>query len=281
MDSRIPSANIVDGVQIANVGDIAYKAADGSIKVVNPDEWSTSLGTPVGVVVIPSGFAPDNGLARIVSLKWGSSSVTGSDKVYTSRWSDRTVDTPLKNYSAVTITNNTGGALPSNTYGYLPSDRFAGTVSYTDPEAKYSGSSYYIPSPYLGSKPNPAYYDSPSSNMLSDFNGKDNTNHLKGSVGGVYQAAKNAWGYKSAGAEEIVWYLPAMGELGYLMVRYNKINAALTKLGASQLAPDTYYWSSTEFMGGYACAMVPTGGSVGSDLVTNNRAVRPFAMLDF
>ena len=39
-------------------GDIAYW--DGSkVKTVSQENWDNSLGIPVGIVVIPAGFAPD------------------------------------------------------------------------------------------------------------------------------------------------------------------------------------------------------------------------------
>ena len=110
--------------QIAHVGDIAYYN-DGSIGVVASDEWDASLGTPVGVVVIPSGFAPD-GLARIVSLKWASTgSVWGSS-----------VDTSLINRDTFPITdnkslNNTGYIDSSSTYKgvTIPVDKGSGEQS--------------------------------------------------------------------------------------------------------------------------------------------------------
>ena len=50
----------------ALAGDVAYW--DGSkVKTTPLSNWSTSLGTPIGVVVVPEGFAPD-GKVRIVSL---------------------------------------------------------------------------------------------------------------------------------------------------------------------------------------------------------------------
>lgn len=281
--AKRPVANIVDGVpQVANVGDIAYKASNGKIMVVNPDLWSTSLGTPVGVVVIPSGFAPDNGLARIVSLNWGSSSSTSSTSVSGIKWSNVKVDTSLTNHNRVPTTDNAGSTTTgSNGNGYLPSDKFAGATSYVDSTAKYS-TAPYIPSPYLGDKPNPAYYAPISgyNNTLADFDGKGNTDVLVG-LGTGYTAANAARNYKAAGAEEIEWYLPAMGELGFMLPRFNRMQAALTKVNASQLNDSHYYWSSSEYSSNYAYNVLMYGGYVSYIYKDNYNYVRPFAMLDF
>jgi hypothetical protein len=268
--------------QVAFVGDIAYKASNGKIMVVAPDAWDASLGTAVGVVVIPSGFAPDNGKARIISLYWGTRSSTSSTTASVMKWSTGSIDTSLVNHTMVPITNSINSNITSNTSGYLPSDRFAGAVSDTDPEAKYSGSSSYIPSPYLGDKPNPAYYAPISgyNNALSDFDGKGNTDVLV-ALGTGYYAANAARNYKAAGAEEIEWYLPAMGELGYMLPRFNVIETALASVSTSKLDSSITFWSSTEFSSVYAYMARSDNGQIYYNSRANNASVRPFAMLDF
>lgn len=233
---------------IALVGDIAYWSGS-KVKTVSQENWDTSLGTPVGVVVVPTGFAPD-GKARMLSLNWASSSSTSSTSLSGMKWSNVNADTTLTNYNRVTTTDNAGSATTgSDITGYLPSDKFSGDTSYVDSTAKYYGNTPYIPSPYLGDKPNPAYYEPISgyNNALSDFDGKGNTDVLVG-LGADYVAANAARNYKAAGAEEIEWYLPAAGEFGYMLPRFNKIQAALAKVNATQLhVNDTLYWSSSEF----------------------------------
>lgn len=275
---------IRSSTQVANVGDIAYKAANGKIMVIAPDLWDASLGTPVGVVVIPSGFAPDNGLARILSLKWASSSSTSSTSARGMEWGGYGTGTSLTNHNRVPTTNNAG----STTTGaaktaYLPSDKFTGTVSYVDPLTQYSGTSItMIPSPYLGDKPNPAYYAPIAgyNNALADFDGKGNTDVLVG-LGAKYKAANAARNYKAAGAEEIEWYLPSMGELGYMIARFNKIQAALTKVNAPQLVDSNDYWSSSENSSSNACSVITSSGLVLYGRKDSTLSVRPFAMLDF
>ena len=262
------------------VGDIVYKS-NGKLNTINYEEWTSSLGTPVGVVVVPSGFAPD-GKTRMMSLQRAN--------VNYQQWTNSAADTRLTNHNRVPTTDNAGSTTTgSNSSGYLPSDMFTGSTSYVDPLANYYSTSYtpYIPSPYLGDKPNPAYYAEISGykNALSDFNGKGNTDVLVG-LGSSYVAANTARNYKVEGAEEIEWYLPGMGELGYIMPRLNKIQAALAKVNAPQLESSSHHWSSTEYPGnsGFGISMA-YGLSMYDAHVMNYGAnsdkgnIRPFALL--
>ena len=215
-----------------SLGDVAYWNGS-SIKTTPYSKWSTSLGTPVGVVVIPEGFAPD-GKARIVSLKYVDSNGNPSVTRKSMKWGPYGTDTPLTNYNRVPTTDNAGStSTSSNGYGYLPSDKFSGNQSFVDPEAYYDtfSSIPYSPSPYLEDGPNPEYYKTISgyNNAFSDFNGLSNTQTLVG-LGLDYVAANAAWKYKD-GVSNLQWYLPAMGELGYIMARLNLINESLTAVG--------------------------------------------------
>lgn len=111
----------------------------------------------------------------------------------------------------------------------------------------------YIPSPYLeNGNRNPSYYNNntPSywdGNCLSDFNGKENTeiilSHATSQTNwktastiinsgdtGYYPAACCCWRYHTSGTSQGDWYLPAMGELGYLGCRLNIIQETLNKI---------------------------------------------------
>ena len=270
-------------LELAVAGDIAYW--DGSkVKTVSQDKWDASLGTPVGVVVVPTGFAPD-GKARMLSLNWASSSSTSSTSASPMKWSNVTVDTSLTNHLKVSSTRQTGftdtGYVPALDSGYLPSDQFTDYNSSVDPLANYRSNADKIPSPYLGDKPNPDYYGpiSDCDNTLSDFDGKGNTDVLVG-LGSDYIAANAARNYKAAGAEEIEWYLPAAGELGYILPRHNKIQEALTKLAVSKLDNTYFYWSSTEYSKYDAWYVSTKLGSVNSSSKKYDRYVRPFAIID-
>lgn len=284
-----PKAPIVDGVPlVANVGDIAYKATNGKIMVVAPDLWDTSLGTPVGVVVIPSGFAPDNGLARIVSLKWVNSSGVATNTATTHKIGDGSTYLPnIQKYGVIAANlNNSYEITAGTTLTYLPSDNYTGATSYCDPKAKYRGTNPYLaPSPYLNDAANAEYYrlsvpNTSSYNCLADFNGKDNTAKFVSFSSGS-KAAIVAQKYAVSGAEEIAWYLPSAGEFGYLVARLKTIIASLSKVGGSALVMDynTFYWTSTISSAVYQISLY--NGEIWTNATSNSRYVRPFAMLDF
>lgn len=229
--------------------DIAYW--DGSaVKTVSKDKWNTSLGTPIGVVVIPEGMLPD-GKARIMGLKPVDASGNPSSSHVSMPWGGYGTDTSLTNYTKVPTTDNVGStSTGSNLYGYLPSDKFTSATSYVDSGAKYNDSTPYVPSPYLYNGGelafNPEYSKAlEGNNALSDFNGLSNTETLVG-LGTDYTAANAAWNY-SDGVSNTQWYLPAAGELGFLMPRFNEINSVLTSVGGVAVDTSNYFWSSSEY----------------------------------
>ena len=246
-----------------NVGDVAYYT-NGEIKTISKDKWNSSLGTPIGVVVIPSNFLPD-GKARIVSLKAVNSSGNASTSHEYMYWeqSGNYVDTTLTNYTKVPITNNTGSvSSSSNSYGYLPSDNFTGDTSFVDSNAKYYGTdANKIPSPYNGSEFNTDYSKDISgyNNALSDFNGLSNTQVLVG-LGNDYVAANAAYNY-SDGVSNTQWYLPSAGELGFMVARLKSINSTISQLGFVAV-PSSYFWSSTEYSSSYAYYVFTNLGGV-------------------
>lgn len=265
--------------------DVAYW--DGSsVKTTPYSKWSTSLGTPVGVVVIPEGFAPD-GKPRIISLKYVGKNGAASSTNVGIEWGKYGTDTSLTNFTGVPKTDNAGStSTSSSSYGYLPSDKFTGTTSYVDSKAKYYNStSYMIPSPYLNDGPNPEYYKEISgNNALSDFNGLSNTEVLVG-LGTSYTAANAAYKYND-GVSNLQWYLPAMGELGYIMPRFNEINNVITALGGIIIhteAGNDSHWSSSESSSMNAYYLMPSYGKVenynGNWDKDGPYDVRPFAML--
>lgn len=196
----------------------------------------------------------------------------------------------LTNYDKVVTVD---GATTANN-GYLPSDWWVGksevvipddgTYTFTpinnqvDTETAWYGSdankkwetltdSNMCPSPYLadGSK-NPLYFK--AGQALCDMDGKSNTNILvnlsaiKTQTSGAfenveanYPAAMACRMYHTSGTQQGDWYLPAMGELGYLYARAKKINETLTSLGSSAVgygvptdwnALGSLLWSSSE-----------------------------------
>lgn len=219
----------------AAAGDVAYWGGS-SVKTTPLSSWNASLGTPVGVVVVPTGFAPD-GRARIIGLKPVDKNGNQTNSAELMKWSSIRVETSLTNYTKVPITDNTSSASTgsSSGYAYLPSDAIPTSInsiaSFIDPNTNYSiiAKNSCIPSPYIGDKPNPEYYkELDGNNALSDFNGLSNTQTLV-ELGSDYYAANAAWRYND-GASNLQWYLPGIGELGFLAPRFNVINNTLLTL---------------------------------------------------
>lgn len=252
-------------------GDIVYYV-NGGLKTVSYNNWKTELGTPVGVITIPEGFAPD-GKARMVALS-GQTSVA---------WGGYGTDTSLTNYKKVPTTDNAGATTTGSAeYAYLPSDKFTGTVSYVDPGTQYSGTSRtMIPSPYAGDAANPAYYAEISgyNNALSDFNGLENTQTLVELDSANYQAANHCWTYNDR-VSTTQWYLPACGELGYMMPRLNEIQAGLAAVSAVQLGSSNRYWSSSEYSSNDAYGVYANSGGVSYYSKGSNGYARPWACIN-
>ena len=260
------------------VGDVAYWNGS-SVKTTPYSKWNPSLGTPIGVVVVPEGFAPD-GKPRIVSLLYVYANGNTRTSYQSMLWGPYGTDTSLTNFTQVPTTDNNGStSTGSNSYGYLPSDKFTGATSFVDPKVKYSQTSDLIPSPYLGDVLNPEYNKEISgyNNALSDFNGLSNTETLVG-LGSDYEAANACWKYKD-GASNLQWYLPAMGELGYLMPRFNEINSVITALGGVAVNGSYNFWSSSEYSSSDAYFLYTDIGGVGSFSKGDYSHVRPFSIL--
>jgi hypothetical protein len=266
----------------AMYGDIVYW--NGSkVDYVNKTKWNADLGTPLGVVVVPEGFATD-GKARFVALNAVDASGNTSTSEINMKWGDSSTDTSLTNFTKVPTTDNSGStSTGSNTYGYLPSDKFTGNQSFVDAKAKYSKTSNLIPSPYLtvDSKdtPNPEYNKEISgyNNALSDFSGLSNTETLVG-LGSDYVAANAAWNYRD-GLSNVQYYLPAMGELGYLMPRFNEINDSLSLIGGVVVGSGSTFWSSSEYSSSNAYCLGTGNGRVYDYRKTSTWAVRPFGFV--
>lgn len=262
----------------AMVGDVAYWDGSG-VRTTPLSNWNNQ-GVAVGVVVVPEGFAPD-GRARIIGLKSVDKNGNQSSSYIDMFWGEWDTDTSLTDYTTVPITDNASSASTGSSYdGNLPSDKFTGTASYVDSKVKYNSTYNMIPSPYLGEAPNPEYYKTISgNNALSDFNGLSNTQTLIG-LGFFYEAANAAWKYND-GASNLQWYLPAMGELGYIMPRFNVINNTLTTLGGLtiDIYDSQYFWSSSQRDDESAHRISVWHGFVGFYDKDYGGYVRPFAMI--
>ena len=293
--------------RIIQAGEIVY-LANSRLCVSKIDDWSTSLGTAQAVVVVPSNHTTD-GTVRVMSLKsmrYDTPSSGGANQgIY---WGGYGTDlSALTNYTKIPTTDNSQGTTTgSNSYGYLPSSNsaFTSATCVKDITTKYKGNTPYIPSPYLkdGSQ-NSAYIENASDgllsgvNALSDFDGSGNTSILcsaatgqtdwrtasaitNDSSTGYYPAACCCYRYGTEGIPSGNWYLPACGELCYIIPRFKEINNALSAItGAVLLDTSLNYWSSTEY-DSYSARRVSTyRGYVYGDSKSSYSYVRAFAAL--
>jgi hypothetical protein len=102
-------------------------------------------------------------------------------------------------------------------------------------------------------------------------------------LGSDYVAANAANNY-SDGVSGAKWYLPAMGELGYLMPRFKEINKAIATVGGVALPSglEDSFWSSTEGYSAYHLSSYEGyvyGG--GFNYKTDLFYVRPFAIVEY
>ena len=274
-----------------------YDKANDKLIIVKGDAWNiesfpADKYTPIGIVVVPGSHnVYGDGSCGVMSLKpmnCDTPSTGGTSEQYMYWGVYATNISGLRDLDQVP-TGNASNGIPtgSASSGYLPSDKFkfSGTQCAHDTDAYYnSSSSFYIPSPYLtdGSR-NPGYYQtsspSSSSNALADFDGIGNTEKIimkRGTrdydswkPGRItqpdYPAASCCDMFHTEGTQQGDWYLPACGELGYIIPPFTKINDAIGKMrtayGSSvgvELLSGLDYLSSTE-ISSYFARIVRTG----------------------
>ena len=269
-------------------GDIAfYDSTDDKIVLVhnediNTDTYPASRYTPIGVVVIPNSHdVYGDGSCGVMSLMEMHCSVPTTGSTYSQSMQFGVFGTDISslfNLNQVPI-GNTENGIPTNqlTDGYLPSDGFHATQCLHDNDVFYQNNAgdMTVPSPYLtdGSR-NPGYYQitSPLStnNCLADFDGRGNTDKIITQRGNKdytsWKPTKNAGDdYPSAsccdmfytnGTQQGDWYLPAIGELGYLVLVGYKTNETIKNIRStygsstgSTVSSNYSYSSSSEFDG--------------------------------
>jgi hypothetical protein len=264
---------IYNKLYIPVVGDIAYWTGN-RVKIVAKHKWDNSLGTPIGVVVIPRGFLKD-GKIRITALNY----LSGADYEF----GPKGVDTGVANGTKFPV-YNTSGSLITNTerIAYLPSDSFSGEQCKTDELAYYYGDTHmpYMPSPYNGSEAYSSFYSTTSGNALKDIDGLNNTKILAG-LSEAYTAANHALSFND-GASNLQWYLPAIGELVHIIVRSKVIDEGINKVNGTPIMDgnNKMIISSSEYGSDDAYSVETWHGGLYYTNKEQYRAVRPFALLD-
>lgn len=300
----------------ANVGDIClYSKNTNSLLIVEKKYLKYYMDhVPVGVVVIPSSHNVygDNTCA-LVSLK-NMSCITPKDGtnegeyIYYGLYG---LDVPtLKNFMNINIVGSDGVVTNSiqsiKREAYLPSDLFyekgINNPYDTDTYYYYASGYNYTVSPYnTDDSRNELYYDTSINefNVLSDFDGFINTKKLVSlhtiddlstattitNNSGVNSAPGAACCclYETIGTNKGDWYLPALGEIGYVQAKFLMIEDSFNKIkeiygddACSVLELDGYL-SSTE-ASDIVCRTIYflTGGIYGYNKNNIARNVRAF-----
>lgn len=262
----------------------------------------------VGVCVIPNGLLPDR-KARFMSVKGVNSNNTTGGNDEGIMWSSNYTKTvlPTQYNSAVCVRPNgdtqaVTDIIDHDSNGrpvYMPSDKTTSVyeegTGLTNPfdsvneiNLKYAyadDGDHYPPSPYYSNGTlNSNYIATKKSNgesitnALSDIDGYTNTQILIEDADVV--AAKRCGVFAPNNYGQGKWYLPAIGELAFIMPRWNEIQAALGSVdGGVQLDSGSRYWSSTEYDSNRAWNLLTYTGGVSSVSKDSGDYVRAFLAL--
>ena len=267
-------------------GDVVFYDLDNDAKVYyrlnDGEDVIPKSYAPIGIVVIPASHNVYGdyacGVMSLVGMSYNNPD-TGSITPSGLYWGPAQDIESLYNYNRVVnigTTEISSSAQGLDWFGVLPSDIFTGDACETGfyPN-EWPYGTVYSPSPYNadGSR-NPVYYQtsSPSdtTNALSDFSGKQNTQQILDlSIGqynwrtdstiinsdstGYYPSACCCWRFHTEGTKQGDWYLPSCGELGYMVPKLGIILNTLSKL--RNLSIDVFtddfinnkVWTSTEY----------------------------------
>lgn len=274
-----PKVNTPSGYNVMD-----YLFSDGSISpTLDPNK------TPVAICVIPTSHMAD-GKARFMSLKEMTTASTQGSVTHTHiYWQNNSTHVDIQgltNYDKVATINSDGSFKDLQDYAYLPVD------SKEDFTTVYNGDNYYsyssdtdrAPSPFLsdGITKNDVYFT--EGQALCDIDGNANTTTILNADANKYLAAKACRNF-APGTHDGEWYLPAMGELGYVMRQWHAIETAISAATTSnpscgvQLEDYDYFWSSTEYSSSLACCLVQRDGYFYNNDKYEMHSVRAFVAI--
>lgn len=277
----------------AEAGDIITFDTDGEMMFIKPEAYSLMSGTftPVAVTVIPASHTIDNKVVG-VSLKAMSDATPTTGSTFTQGivWGEN-LGMAETQYSTVVSLDINDLTSPNRTLtaveiSHLPSDAFfdyrGASKNIVDTYTKWRENfASYTPSPYAknGSTFSP-YFTTEITNALSEIDGVTNSEFLNDVANPAINLCRryNVLIYKTAGN----WYLPSLCELGYMMVRFDRIAYALDVInskslgGAARLQGGTY-WSSTLGTDNKAWCLATNTGQIGKDDISSALYVRAFA----
>jgi hypothetical protein len=239
----------------AEAGDII--AHNGNeVKYFKPEAFDKTNSPWVAdaIVVVPSRHTND-GTVRAMVLN--------NTKLNVSWGTNQPIDTVEHYQGVITIKDYEFKIKPN---GYLPLDIVTKIQNQNDEETYYGTLKPLIPSPYNndGSK-NKQYHC--KGNVLSDMQGAENTEKIIEKANNDIKLFPAIDCCKDA-------YLPSCGELGYLIVRIDRIKYAIEQTG-HKLETNQGVWSSSQFGNNGAWAVFPSTGSVfGADY--NKNVKTPF-----
>ena len=264
---------------------------------------TTANSNVVGVCVIPDGLLPDRKARFMSVLAITTESTAGSTSENYFSWSNNRKTVLSKQYTelpCVGLNEDDGTGVITNQVkhsyykSFMPSDSensyFTDLTALTNPydsvtKFAFNDNAHHIPSPFMN---NGAFNENYSTlfttggttidNALSDFDGFRNTQILINDTDVV--AAKHCAIF-NPGYGQGKWYLPAVGELGFIISRFEVINSKLSELGSSgvQLANGSGYWSSTEYDASKAWHVDTSSGSVRANNKDDINYVRAFLAL--
>ena len=272
-------------------------------------------GTPIGVVVVPTSHNVYGdgscGVMSLAPMNYNTPDIGGTTEQMMYYGSVGAVTNLAKMNSLPIIAKDgvvANNIVSTSPIGKLPTDYFTTLQNPNDPDTYYNRTDAFgTPSPYNADDSRNFQYSqtsspSTSANALSDFNGKGNTAILtnlvsaqpnwrtdativneKGSDGkctGYYPAACCCWRFHTVGTKQGDWYLPACGEMGYVLPKFTTIQSGIVKGNGVALSQNYVYWTSTNYSDNSARVVYTTEGWVAEGEKINDINVRAFMKVD-